>query len=86
MAVTTLTATLALTAIGWLVLALSSSAPVPNAWGFRGIPGIFAVAFSWISYLIATRQSRNPIGWSFLFSVFRVARSEPASATGSGLC
>ena len=83
MAVTTLAVTFALTAIGWLFLALSSSAPVPDAWGFRGFPGIFAVAFGWIGYLIATRQPRNPIGWSFLIagllSGLQVAASEYSS-------
>ena len=54
------------TLLGWLFLALSVNAPVPDAWGFRGFPGIFAVVFGWIGYLVATRQPRDPIGWCFL--------------------
>ena len=58
-----LAVTAALTLLAWALLALSISAPVPSAWGFRGFAGIFALAFGWIGYLVATRQPHNPIGW-----------------------
>lgn len=85
--------TFGLTALGWLFLALSTNTAVPSAWGFRGFPGIFAIAFGWIGYLVATRQPRNPIGWSFLIagvlSGIQVAALEYASfalfGTGAGL-
>lgn len=58
--------TFALTSLAWILLALSFAAPVDLLWGVRGSSGLFAIAFGWIGYLVATRQPRNPIGWAFL--------------------
>jgi len=73
----------ALTVVGWTFLALSFSAPIPSAWGFRGFAGIFGLSFGWIGYLVATRHPRNPIGWCFLaagvISGIQVAAVEYAS-------
>lgn len=87
------TAIFVFTATGWLFLALSLNANVPPAWGFRGFPGIFAIAFGWIGLLVAMRQPRNPIGWAFLsaglLSAIQVAGVEYASyalfGAGAGL-
>jgi len=65
---TILVASLAFAAAGLLLLALSWAVPVPPGWGFRGFPAIFAVVFSSVGAVIATRQRANPIGWMFLAS------------------
>lgn len=88
-----LAGTAGLTLLGWTLLALSFNAPVPNAWGFRGFAGIFALSFGWIGYLLATRRGRNPIGWVFLCSAIlgaaQVGATEYASyalfGAGQGL-
>ena len=84
-ALTAAVATFGLAAVGWLFLALSFGVTLPPAWGFRGFPGIFAVAFGWIGLLVASRQPRNPIGWVFLaagfLSAIQVAAVEYASYT-----
>ena len=88
-----LAGTLGLTLLGWIFLALSFNAPVPDAWGFRGFPGIFALVFGWIGYLLATRRARDPIGWAFVGSgtlgAVQVAATEYASyalfGAGQGL-
>ena len=93
LAVVALALSLGLTLVGWAFLALSIAAPVPSAWGFRGFPGIFALVFGWIGYLLATRRPRNPIGWCFLaagtLSAVQVAATEYASyalfGAGAGL-
>lgn len=35
-------------------------------WGFRGYPALFAVTFSLVGYLVASRRPRNPVGWLLL--------------------
>lgn len=93
LAVAALALSLGLTLVGWAFLALSFTAPVPSAWGFRGFPGIFAPVFGWIGYLLATRRPHNPIGWAFLgagtLSAIQVAATEYASyalyGSGAGL-
>src|SRR5919201_7176125 len=56
---------MAFMALGLLCLALSWSTPVPPAWGFRGFPAIFAVAFSTVGAVVASRRPDNRVGWIF---------------------
>ena len=61
-----LAATIVFTAAGLVLLALSWTTPVPDSWGFRGFPAIFAVTFATVGALIAARRRENPIGWILL--------------------
>lgn len=76
-------ATLVLTLLAWTLMALSWTAPVPDAWGFRGFSGIFALSFGSVGYLIATRRPGNAIGWLFvgagLMSAVQVLATEYGS-------
>jgi hypothetical protein len=58
-------ASVALSALGVLFLILSASTPIPPGFGFRGVNGIFAVAFSTVGAVITLRRPHNPIGWLF---------------------
>jgi hypothetical protein len=57
--------TLALTALGLFLLALSYGTPVPPAWGFRGYPAILAVAYSTVGAIVTSRHPDNRVGWLF---------------------
>jgi hypothetical protein len=61
---------MALVAIGLLLLALSFTVEVPPGWGFRGFPAIFAVVYGSVGLVIAIRQPRNAIGWWLLVGAF----------------
>jgi hypothetical protein len=70
-------ASLALVAVSTGLQALTTSAPVPGTFGFRGLTNVVALAFPAVGLLIAIRRARNPIGWVFLavgmlFSLQRV--------------
>ncbi len=58
--------TCALTAAGLVFLALSWSAPVPDAFAFRGHAALFALAFGSMGFFLARRLPENSIGWLFL--------------------
>jgi len=53
--------TLAATAVGLLLLALTWSAPAPAGWGFRGFTSLFALSFSLTGVLVATRRPNNAV-------------------------
>ena len=63
------------TAAGLAVLAISFGLPVPDSWGFRGFPAIFAVTFTWVGAAVVWRRPRNAIGW-VLLSVGVVAATQ----------
>lgn len=56
---------LLLTALGLLLLALTSATPVALGWGFRGVTVVYPLTFTPIGALIAVRRPTNPIGWIF---------------------
>ena len=72
----------ACTAAGLVILAISFGLSVPDSWGFRGFPAIFAVTFTWVGAALAWRRPRNAIGWLLLAvgvdSAVQVALSEYA--------
>jgi hypothetical protein len=53
------------TGAGLALLALSATTPIPERFGFRGFPAIFALAFSTVGAIVASRRKENPIGWVF---------------------
>jgi hypothetical protein len=57
---------LAMSAASLVILVLTRSEPAPDRFGFRGFQVIFALAFSVVGALIASRRPRNPIGWLLL--------------------
>ena len=57
---------LLLSTLGMVFLVLSASTPTPPGFGFRGIDVIFAVTFSTVGAVIASRRPHNPVGWLFL--------------------
>jgi hypothetical protein len=71
------------TAAGLAILASSFALPVPDSWGFRGFPAIFAVTFTWVGAVLAWRRPRNAIGWLLLaagvMSALQVVLGEYAS-------
>jgi hypothetical protein len=84
------------TAAGLLILALSFGLTVPDSWGFRGFPAIFAVTFTWVGAALAWRRPKNAIGWLLLcvgavaatqvlfgeYSIFGII-GRPAPTTGA---
>ena len=63
------------TAAGLWILAISFGAVVPESWGFRGFPAIFALTFTWVGAALAWRRPNNAIGW-LLLSVGVVAATQ----------
>ncbi len=63
------------TAAGLAILAISSGLAVPDSWGFRGFPAIFAITFTWVGAALVWRRPRNAIGW-VLMSVGAVAATQ----------
>ncbi len=63
------------TAVGLFILAISLGVAVPDSWGFRGFPAIFAVTFTWVGAALAWRRPKNAIGW-LLLSVGAVAATQ----------
>jgi len=63
------------TAAGLWILAISFGAVVPESWGFRGFPAIFAVTFTWVGAALAWRRPNNAIGW-LLLSVGVIAATQ----------
>ena len=57
------------------ILAASFTLTLPDSWGFRGFPAIFAVTFTWVGAALAWRRPRNAVGW-LLLSVGVVAASQ----------
>ena len=57
---------LALAAIGLWLLWVDRSIPIPQSWGFRGFEAFFALSFSTVGVLVASRHPNNPIGWLFV--------------------
>ncbi len=53
-------------AVGLVLLALSWSAPAPDAWGFRGFTVLFVVTYGRIGALLASRRPQNLLGWVLL--------------------
>lgn len=54
-----------LSTLGLWLLALTPIADIGEGWGPRGFPVLFAVAFSTVGALIASRHPGNVIGWLF---------------------
>lgn len=54
---------LALAGLGVVLLVLSASTPIPPRFGFRGSDVVFAVAFTTVGAVIASRRPQNPVGW-----------------------
>jgi hypothetical protein len=63
------------TVAGLALLAISFGLAVPDSWGFRGFPAIFAVTFTWVGAAVVWRRPRNAIGW-VLLSVGMVAATQ----------
>jgi two-component system NarL family sensor kinase len=59
------TLALALTGLGVMFLILSASTSIPPRFGFRGSDAVFALAFSTVGSVIASRRAQNPVGWLF---------------------
>jgi len=57
------------------ILAVSFTLTLPDSWGFRGFPAIFAVTFTWVGAALAWRRPRNAVGW-LLLSVGVVAATQ----------
>ena len=49
------------------ILASSFDLDVPDSWGFRGFPAIFAVTFTWTGANLAWRRPKNAVGWLLLW-------------------
>ena len=49
------------------ILASSRDLAVPDSWGFRGFPAIFAVTFTWTGANLAWRRPKNAVGWLLLW-------------------
>ena len=45
------------------ILAVSLDLVLPDTFGFRGFPVIFAVVFTWVGTALAWRRPNNAIGW-----------------------
>ena len=56
---------LTLTGLGVVFLVLSASTPIPPRFGFRGSDMVFALAFSTVGAVVASRRTQNPVGWLF---------------------
>lgn len=40
---------------------------IPDSWGFRGFPAIFALTFTWAGANLAWRRPNNAVGWILLW-------------------
>lgn len=49
------------------ILATSLDLVIPDSWGFRGFPSIFAITFTWAGANLAWRRPRNAVGWLLLW-------------------
>ena len=49
------------------ILGTSRDLAVPDSWGFRGFPAIFAVTFTWAGANLAWRRPKNAVGWLLLW-------------------
>jgi class 3 adenylate cyclase len=56
----------ALVAAGVAMLITTRDVALPPAWGFRGFPIFFAVTYSFVGWLIASRRPENRIAWLLL--------------------
>ena len=55
------------TVAGLALLASSRDLQLPDSWGFRGFPAIFAVTFTWTGANLAWRRPKNAVGWLLLW-------------------
>ena len=55
------------TVAGLAILASSLDLQLPDSWGFRGFPAIFALTFTWTGANLAWRRPRNAVGWLLLW-------------------
>jgi len=55
------------TVAGLAILASSLDLQLPDSWGFRGFPAIFAFTFTWAGANLAWRRSGNAVGWLLLW-------------------
>ena len=56
------------TLLGIVFLALSWSADIPDAWGFRGFTVLFAIGFGGVGANLAYRRPANRVGWVLLLA------------------
>ncbi len=55
------------------VLAIANQRAVaPGEFGFPGYQAVFAISEGWVGYLIATRHTRNTVGWAFLVAAVAI--------------
>jgi hypothetical protein len=73
--------TFALVVADVLLIALSRTAPLPDAYGVRGVGAVIAVVLYTVGSAIALRQPRNVVGWIFLVSGLFAPFLDPAYAT-----
>ncbi|HYN87021.1 MAG TPA: hypothetical protein VER55_00755 [Ardenticatenaceae bacterium] len=50
---------------GLALFVMSAGVRVPELWGLRGFPAIFALAFATVGALVVSRHPRNLVGWIF---------------------
>lgn len=72
--------TLALVAVAAGLASFTWARELPDSWGFRGFPAIFALALGGSGFVILRRQPGHPVGWSLslsgLLSALQVASEE----------